>query len=563
MVNPTSLRGALHGERVTVTFAGRERPVLDGIDFHLELGAVRVGVTGPNGHGKTTLLRLLFGELRPDGGRVQRPWVAGRAPAAWLPQRLESDALATPLGDYVAGGQAVARALAHELAELERAMAEGGGADGLDATLERYGELQLRFEALGGYALDAQLTRVMAGLELAHLDVSRPLASLSSGERTRAALARLLLSAEPILVLDEPTNHLDVAGVRWLESFLRELARPIFVVSHDRAFLDAVADTIWHVESGSLTCFAGNWSAFEAHREAERARAMHLHAVQQKEITRLEEALRERMQWSHARERDKYGPDVFDRGYIGACAARQAKRAQAVRGRIERELEERRAEAVRVPAEVAFTLPGPASLPEVVASARGLEARVGDRVLFSGLDLDVRRGARIAIVGPNGRGKSTLLRILAGQREAQAGAVRVAGRVQVHLVEQELEGLFADARTVLDAIGAAGAHDASARTLLGCLGLSASLGVARVETLSPGERARVAIAGAVRAGAGLLLVDEPTNHLDVAAREALERAFDGWPGALVVVSHDRRFVERLRCEVIAPWGGCDEASRLA
>jgi ATPase subunit of ABC transporter with duplicated ATPase domains len=503
-------------------------PLFDGLSFVLGDGE-RAGLVGPNGVGKSTLLKLLAGVDRPDRG------AASTGPGeriGWLAQ--EAPDAATTLGELLGAGLGEVWTVRGELRALEARVIAG---DGSPAVLGRYGQAQSRFEALGGWALEAALDEARRALAIDHLDPATPLARLSGGEQARALLAGTLLAGPTVLLLDEPTNHLDGDGLRWLEQWLRGFAGTVLVVSHDRAFLDAVVGCILELEpGGSLTRYEGGYSDHRAQREARRAKLALDYEAQEKRRRRLEaDIAMTRRQAQHTERTVSRAAAPKLKRY----AKKVARKAKAREGRLRRELEGDR--AVTLPAERAaprLRLQDQGRGRGRVAALSGVRSRG-----LADVELTLHRGDRVAVTGPNGAGKTTLLEVLAGVLVPAAGTAELAGPAR--MLPQTPIALPAQERVVDWLRAQAPLDEGAARTLLGAFALDTAAVHRPLGSLSPGERARVHMAAMVASAAPLLLLDEPTNHLDPETLEAVEAALRAFGGTIVAVSHDRAFLEGL------------------
>jgi len=495
------------------------RQVLKSVDVAVHAGD-KIGVVGPNGSGKSTLLRLLAGSEPLDGGRRDE---ARDVLIGYLGQHVgfvEADMQLT-LEAFLRVALQDVDALAQEMRRLEAAMADPAvqaNEEELARTLERYGRVSERFERAGGYEAEARLRMAAFGLGFREEDLARRVGELSGGQRMRAALARLLLRAPDLLLLDEPTNHLDAAAVEWLESFLAEAKQAIVVVSHDRYFLDAVTTETWDVEAGRVTVYPGGYSKAMALKAEALARQRELYERQQEEIQRLEQ---------------------FIQRYRAGVKARQARGRAKRLERLERienpEAGRRQGPRIRLGA-------APASGREVLR-LKEVTKSFGGKPVLRNVTLLVERGQRIGVIGPNGSGKTTLLRLMAGRLAPDAGWVIPGEGVRI--------GYFAQGQTELDPTATVLDHMLRVRSLtmeearrhLAAFLFSGDDIYAPVGMLSGGEQSRVALAQLILQRPNLLLLDEPTNHLDIAARTALEAALEDYDGTLVVVSHDRYFLD--------------------
>jgi ATP-binding cassette subfamily F protein 3 len=498
---------------ISVQAVGRwfgDRELLKDVSFRIAQGD-RIGLVGPNGTGKTTLLRMAAGLDEPDAGIVA---YARGTRLGFLRQELLVDATGT-VDEHARGAAAHLRELEAELREMEHQL---GSAD--QETLERYSDLQHHFEHAGGYDFEATLRRVLSGLGLSDL-VQREVATLSGGERTRLGLARLLLDDPDVLLLDEPTNHLDVAALEWLETFLIERQITALVSSHDRWFLDKVTSRTLSIEDRTVVEYKGAYTHY-ARQRAEREAAQATAAGRQaQEIERTEEFIR------------RYGA---------------GQRSKEARGRGKKLARLERIQAPTYATKHTWSLDAADLGSETVLETTSLEAGYAKPVVRTG-PLRIGRDARVAVVGPNGAGKTTLVRTLLGDLPSLDGYVSTAPMVRVAYLEQAQAELTGTA-TVLETMRASsGLGQQEARDLLARFLFRGEDVDRQVGVLSGGERARLALARLSVREANLLVLDEPTNHLDLAAREQLENVLADFGGTLVFVSHDRYFIDKLASEV--------------
>ncbi len=481
-------------------------------------GRERIGLVGPNGVGKTTLCRVLAGLDPPDSGRVSR----GReTTVGYLPQEAAGEARGSVLDEVLSGFPKV-----WDVERQLEALAARLHATPDDALTARYGDLQHRFEALGGYRLETEARVVLGGLGFRDGDVARPLAEFSGGWRMRAALARLLLQRPTLLLLDEPTNHLDLESLGWLESYLDAYDGTVVVVSHDRYFLNRMVTTIAELSPAGLDLYPGDYDDHLAQREARQALLEARARNQAKRVAEIERFI----------ERFRYK----------ATKARQVQSRIKMLERLDRVEVEGPARHIR------FAFPAPPRTGRHVVQLRRVAKAYGPTVVYAGIDLDLERGDRVALVGPNGAGKSTLLRILAGVLAPDTGERALGAHVTTHYYAQHQLDALDPARTVLEEMEAA-APDTDRtrlRTLLGAFLFSGDDVAKRVGVLSGGEKARLALARMLVRPAPFLCLDEPTNHLDLASRAILETALAEFAGTMVFISHDRYFINRLATKVV-------------
>ncbi len=479
----------------------------------------RIGLCGPNGTGKTTLCRILAGAEDADAGRVHRDT---GVTVGYLPQEVGASEAGTVLAEALSGFDQVWRLEA----DLERLAALMAAADAGPELTDRYGEVQHRFEALGGYRLESEAKIILGGLGFASTDLHRPLGEFSGGWRMRAALARLLLLRPDLLLLDEPTNHLDLESLAWLESFLSSYDGSVVVVSHDRYFLNRMVTSIADMADGTVTLYMGDYDHYLVEREARHAL---LEARQRNQAKRVAEIER-----------------FIDRFRFQATKARQVQSRVKMLEKIER---------IDVGAEtrrIHFAFPQPPRTGRTVARLVGVHKAYGDNVVYAGMEFAVERGQRVALVGVNGAGKSTLLKMLAGVLPFDRGERTLGANVAVHYYAQHQLDALDPARTVLEELEQADptAKLQRLRSILGSFLFSGDQVDKRISVLSGGEKARVALAKMLVRPAALLCMDEPTNHLDLASKEVLEGALAAFTGTIVFISHDRYFINRIATQVV-------------
>jgi ATP-binding cassette subfamily F protein 3 len=478
----------------------------------------RIGLVGPNGAGKTTLCRILAGLDDPDAGQVSRPRSVS---VGYLPQDVAASSSGSVLAEALSGFDEV-WALEAEMEAVARVLADAPS----EALTERYGELQHRFEALGGYRLEAQARAILSGLGFRADEVSRPLTDFSGGWRMRAALARLLLLAPSLLLLDEPTNHLDLASLAWLENFLAGYEGTVVVVSHDRYFLNRMVTSIADLSPDGLVVYPGDYDDFLVEREARRELLQARVRNQAKRIAEVERFI----------ERFRY----------------KASKARQVQSRVKMLEKVERLELPGARRQVHFTFPEPPRTGRRVVTLTGIHKAYGDNVVYAGVDVAVERGERVALVGDNGAGKSTLLKVMAGVLPFERGERVLGAHVAVHYYAQHQLDMLDPSRTVLEELEAVApeATHTRLRSILGAFLFSGDSVDRKVAVLSGGEKARLALARMLVRPAALLCLDEPTNHLDLASREVLESALAGFPGTIVFISHDRYFINRIATVVV-------------
>ena len=498
---------------VAVEYA--DRVVFSGLDLKLEPGD-RLGVVGSNGEGKSSLLSLLAGAQAPSSGRLDRQ---GRILLAHLPQESPEPVAETVLGEAMASRTDLAR-LRDELGHLEHVLTIPGPEG--EAQLHRYGEVQSAYEGLGGYELEAKARTVLNGLGLGEEEQGRSPRELSVGQIRRLELSKLLLQDVDLLLLDEPTNHLDLAAIEWLEAHLLQSARTLCLVAHDRRLLERVCNRIVELASGRAEVYDGGYTSYLRQRQERRLRWRRTWEAQQAHITHQEEYIRR---------------------YKAGQRARQARGRQTLLDRLERVPEPTELQRMRLTLHAAPSA-------QVVVRTEDLSCGRDGVELFSVPNQGITRGDRIAILGPNGSGKTTLLHTLAGQLPPVRGRVVPGARARIREYHQDFADLDVE-RTVLENLldDHPGSLPERARAVLGAMLFSGERALSRVKDLSGGEKARVALSRLGMDDANCLLLDEPTNHLDIPSQEVLEEALGHYPGAVVLVSHDRYFVDSVASTV--------------
>ncbi|MCD6364740.1 MAG: ABC-F family ATP-binding cassette domain-containing protein [Planctomycetes bacterium] len=482
----------------------------------------RIGLVGANGQGKTTLLRIIAGQLEPDSGAVhcRRGLRIGLLPQD--PPALEGDTVYGIMKDVFAGLDL----LEEQMHDLAAQLAQHPD----DAELlRRYAAVQAAFDTKGGYQSEVRIEKVLTGLAFGREMWDRPLKQLSGGELTRAYLAALLLESPDVLMLDEPTNHLDLDCIEWLEGFLRSFGGALIVVSHDRYFLDRVTRSTWEISFASLQRYRGSYSQYLTKRAERYKRRMRLRRDQQEHIRKTEEFIRIHL------------------------AGQRTKEAQGRRTLLERFL---RDEAIPKPIEhktIHLLLKAGKRTGDIALRARNLKVGYeAGEPLVKADELEVKRGERIAVVGANGIGKTTLLRTLMGDLAPLAGSVRLGANVEIGYLSQTHAELDTRASSVSAVLAASrGWKSQKVRTLLGSLLISDTDALKPIGELSGGQRSRVVLARLVVAGAGLLMLDEPSNHLDGPSTDILREALRDYDGAVVFVSHDRYLIQSVATHIWA------------
>ena len=492
-------------------------PVLTGGYFHLE-EKEKAAIVGINGAGKSTLLNLISGRLSPEDGSVT---LQKGATFGYLTQHQGLESSAT-IYDELASARASVFALEKALRDTEEQISVASGTK-LESLMNEYSQLSHRFEEAGGYAVRSEITGVLKGLGFSEDEFSKSCGVLSGGEKTRVALGKLLLTNPDLILLDEPTNHLDIASVAWLETYLKDYPGAVLIVSHDRYFMDRVVKKIIEVEQGRISMYSGNYTAYAEKKAAEREVALKHYYNQQKMIRHEEEVITKLKSFN----REK-----------------SIKRAESREKRLEK------IERLEKPRELNdsmhLTLSSSAVSGQVVLSVENLSKRFGSRQLFEHLDFTIRRGEKTALIGENGSGKTTILKILTGAMTPDEGRIRLGAQVEIGYYDQEQHS-FNENNTLFDEIRESypAMTDTEIRNLLASFLFTGDDVFKPIPALSGGERGRLSLAKLMLSPCNFLILDEPTNHLDIVSREILEEALSSFEGTLLFVSHDRYFINRL------------------
>ncbi|AWC25973.1 putative ABC transporter ATP-binding protein YheS (plasmid) [Aminobacter sp. MSH1] len=482
----------------------------------------KIGLVGPNGAGKTTLFRMIKGEELPDEGQVstERGITIG-----YFNQDVGEMAGRSAVAEVMEGAGPVSE-VAAEMRELEEAMVDPDRADEMDAIIERYGEVQARYEELDGYSLDGRAREVLDGLSFTQEMMDGDVGKLSGGWKMRVALARILLMRPDVMLLDEPSNHLDLESLIWLEDFLKGYDGALLMTSHDRAFMNRIVNKIIEIDGGSLTTYSGDYEFYEQQRQL---------------ADKQQQAQFERQQAMLAKEIK----------FIERFKARASHAAQ-VQSRVKKLDKIDRVEPPKRRQTVAFEFqPAPRSGEDVV-TLKNVHKRYGSRSIYEGLDFQVRRKERWCIMGINGAGKSTLLKLVAGASEPDDGTVARGPSVKMGYFAQHAMDLLDGDRTVFEQLEYTfpQAGQAPLRALAGCFGFSGDEIEKKCRVLSGGEKARLVMAIMLFDPPNLLVLDEPTNHLDIATKEMLIAALAQYEGTMLFVSHDRHFLAALSNRVL-------------
>lgn len=493
-----------------------ENQVLKNVSFHIE-DHEKAAIVGINGAGKTTLLRIIVGEMTPDDGQVV---LARDKTLGYLAQNSTVDTSHTIYEELLSVKADLLR-LEEKIRECENNMKHAEG-DALEDLMKQYTSLTHAFETGGGYLYRSELVGVLKGLGFTEDEFSKPVATLSGGQKTRVALGRLLLQNPDLIILDEPTNHLDMNSIAWLETYLLNYKGAVLIVSHDRYFLDRIAGKVIEIDQSKATTFMGNYSDYAVKKEQLRVAAWNAYMNQQREIKHQEEVIEKLKSFN----REK-----------------SIKRAES------REKMLDKIEVIEKPSEVRtdmkLTLMPRILSGNDVLTVEHLSKSFDSHKLFTDVNFEIKRGEHVAIIGDNGSGKTTLLKILNGLVPADQGTFRLGSNVEIGYYDQEHHVLHSD-KTLFEEISDDYPYlnNTQIRNVLAAFLFTGEDVFKRISDLSGGERGRVSLAKLVLSNANFLILDEPTNHLDIMSKEILEDALNGYEGTILYVSHDRYFINR-------------------
>lgn len=501
--------------------------VLQAVSFHVN-ERDKAAIVGINGAGKSTLLKIIMGELTPDEGEVI---ISKGCTIGYLAQHQKLDSDKTIHEEMLSVKQDIIQ-LDMDLRELEKSMKDAHGSD-LDRMLSAYNRMMHEFEINNGYAYQSEVTGILKGLGFESEEFNKKVSTLSGGQKTRIALGKLLLSKPDVILLDEPTNHLDLNSITWLETFLLNYNGTVVVVAHDRYFLDRVVSKIIEIDNSKATSYQGNYSDYANKKALLTNAKLKQYLNQQKEIKHQEEVITKLRSFN----REK--------------SIKRAESREKLLNKIER---------IDKPiehSEMHFSLEPRITSGNDVLSINGLSKAYNSLVLFNGIDFEIKRGEKVAIIGNNGTGKTTILKIINGQVEADSGEVKFGSNVAIGYYDQEHQVLNPD-KTLFDELQDEYPHldNTTVRNILAAFLFTEDDVYKQIKDISGGERGRVSLAKLMLSEANLLILDEPTNHLDINSKEILENALNHYTGTVLYVSHDRYFINKTATRILDLTGQC-------
>lgn len=496
--------------------------ILEKISFNIE-EKEKAAIVGVNGAGKTTLFKIITGELSSDSGDI---YFKKDSSFGYLKQNAIPNSEGTIYNEMLAVFSTLIKT-EEDLRQMEQEMSHMSGAE-LEEHMKKYSDLQYQFELMDGYSYKSRIKGVLKGLGFSEDDFDRPVKSLSGGQKTRVYLGSLLLSKPDLLLLDEPTNHLDIESIAWLEDFLKSYTGAVLIISHDRYFLDKIVTKTIEIENKKSHIYEGNYSFYAKNKEINRQIEQHHFVQQQKEIKHQEDVIAKLRSFN----REK-----------------SIKRAESRQKQLEKMEIVNKPE--NLPDKMRLKLTPKITSGNDVLHAEGLSKSFDGTTLFSNLDIDIKRGEKTAIVGPNGIGKSTLLKILLGKAEKSAGEIKWGTNVHVGYYDQEQHN-FNESNTIFQEISDTYPEMTSGeiRNVLAAFVFEGDDVFKLISSLSGGEKGRVSLAKIMLSKANFLILDEPTNHLDIFSKEILESAINNYEGTVLYVSHDRYFINKTATKII-------------
>lgn len=510
----------LQSSKISKTFVSE--PVLTDVSFFLE-EREKAAIVGINGAGKSTLLKIITGEIEADEGIVT---IAKGTTVGYLAQKEPVSSSNTVYSEVMSAKEEL-NAIYDTLKELENSMKNLEG-DELSAVMERYDRLNHEFESQNGYALVSEVTGVLKGLGFSEDDFQKPITSLSGGQKTRVALSKLLLKKPDLIMLDEPTNHLDIDSISWLETYLRTYPGAVLIVAHDRYFLDRIVTKVIEIERTKCTVYKGTYSEYAIKKEARRKEELRLYMKQQAEISHQEAVIKKLQSFN----REK--------------SIKRAESREKMLSKIER---------IEKPTELndsmKFSITPSIESGNDVLHIENLSKSFGSLKLFSNLTLDIHRGDKVALIGKNGTGKTTVLKIINELLEPDTGIIRLGAKVHIGYYDQDHQVLHPD-KTLFEEISDAypDLNNTKIRSTLAAFLFTGDDVFKYVRDLSGGERGRLSLAKLMLSNANFLILDEPTNHLDMISKEILEDALRSYEGTILYVSHDRYFVNKTCTRIV-------------
>lgn len=525
----------IQGQNISFKYEEAENEILKNISFTVDKDS-KIGLIGSNGCGKTTLLKILLGKLAFEGNLYRN----NADNIAYLPQELDLDDDIKMI-DYFFHTRP-------ELAELRKRLSES---EENHADDEQIALLWYDYAKFDGYTFEADISKIAGKFGFCEDDLERPVSTFSGGEKTKLALASLLIGEPDLLILDEPTNHIDENSLVWLENYLINLKTPYIVVSHDRKFLDNCTKKIWEIGRDGLKEYGGNYSLYKQEKERELNYKIDQQKTANKKVKQLKQAYSDRKQWAETHQAST-GTEGNAKTYnsVTNFAKYAMQKAKNIETRMEKMIEKAESEKPFIEKKRSFSIDGESSGGNIILRVEGLSFGFTDEYLIDGLSFELNRNDRLAVCGKNGSGKSTLLKLLTGNLTADDGTVKWSPSVKIGYYAQEFENLDFN-KTILEEVTQGdNLMQNKARTLLGCLKIEKDMVFRKISGLSIGERSKTALAKILMTEPSVLILDEPTNHLEIESREALENAIINYQGTLIVVSHDRYFREKVTDRIL-------------